>query len=93
MAAAVASRSPLDRDRPAAGAVASALAEQAEAVVPYLARFQPARMRASIVPFVILAVVLPLSWAAAVIMLVALPLIPSSWPSWAGGRRRPARRS
>ncbi|BAF86580.1 ABC transporter ATP-binding protein [Azorhizobium caulinodans ORS 571] len=76
VAAAVAARSPLDRNRPVAGAVASALAEQAEAVVPYLSRFKPARLRASVVPFVMLAVVLPLSWAAALVMLVALPLIP-----------------
>ncbi len=44
--------------------------------MPYLSRFKPARLRASVVPFVMLAVVLPLSWAAALVMLVALPLIP-----------------
>ncbi|WP_245263345.1 thiol reductant ABC exporter subunit CydD [Azorhizobium doebereinerae] len=73
---ALAVRSPLDRERPAAGLAASAIAEQAEAVVPYLSRFRPARMRATFVPLVIFAVVLPLSWAAALVLLVALPLIP-----------------
>ncbi|WP_188582647.1 thiol reductant ABC exporter subunit CydD [Azorhizobium oxalatiphilum] len=74
--AALAARSPLDPERPAAGAAASALAEQAEAVVPYLSRFQPARMKSSVVPLVLLAAVLCFSWAAALVLLVALPLIP-----------------
>ena len=37
-AAAVAAHSPLDRTRPASGLAASTIAEQAEAVVPYLVR-------------------------------------------------------
>ena len=74
--AALAARSPVDIERPAAGLAASTLAEQAEAVVPYLARFQPARLRASIVPLVILLVVFASSWAAALVLLVAAPLIP-----------------
>ncbi|MCW5625121.1 MAG: ATP-binding cassette domain-containing protein [Burkholderiales bacterium] len=76
LALALAMRSPLDRGRPAAGLAASAMAEQAGAVVPYWARFRPARLRAAIVPVVILTVVLTLSWAAAVVLLVAAPLIP-----------------
>ncbi|WP_457840929.1 ABC transporter transmembrane domain-containing protein, partial [Staphylococcus aureus] len=43
---------------------------------PYLARFQPARLKATVVPLAILAAVLPLSWAAALVLLVAAPLIP-----------------
>ncbi len=73
---ALATRSPLDASRPSSGYVASTIAEQAEAVVPYVARFQPLRWRAVIVPLAIFACVLPLSWVAALIMLVALPLIP-----------------
>ncbi|MGU3494434.1 thiol reductant ABC exporter subunit CydD [Xanthobacteraceae bacterium A53D] len=73
---ALAARSPLDTSRPAAGLAASAITEQAEAVVPYLSRFQPARRKATIVPLAILAVVLPYSWCAALVLLVALPLIP-----------------
>ncbi|QIB35213.1 thiol reductant ABC exporter subunit CydD [Ancylobacter pratisalsi] len=75
-AQALALRSPLDTRRPASGRVASALAEQAEAVVPYLSRFVPARKRATVVPLVILACVLPFSWLAALMLAVAAPLIP-----------------
>ena len=73
---AVASRSPLDATRPSSGLVASTVAEQAEAVVPYLARFQPLRFKALAVPLVILAFILPISWTAALVLLVAAPLIP-----------------
>jgi ATP-binding cassette subfamily C protein CydD len=75
-AAALASRSPLDRTRPASGLAASVIAEQAEAVVPYLVRYGPARWRATVLPLVILPVIASLSWAAALVLLVAAPLIP-----------------
>ncbi len=74
--AALAARSPLDSDRPASGLAASAIAEQAEAVIPYLVRYDPARWRATVLPCVILLAVVPLSWAAALILLVSAPLIP-----------------
>ncbi len=74
--AALAARSPLDPGRPASGAAASALAEQAEAIVPFLSRYRPTRMRAVLVPFAILLCVLPYSWAAALVLVVAAPLIP-----------------
>lgn len=73
---AFASRSPLDRDRPASGLAASLVAEQAEAVLPFLARFRPVQMRVVLVPLAILACVAPLSWLAAFILMVAGPLIP-----------------
>lgn len=73
---ALARRSALDVDKPASGLAASVIAEQAEAVLPYLARFRPARMKATIVPLGILLCVFPLSWVAAIILLVAAPLIP-----------------
>jgi len=76
VAAALAARSPLDRARPASGLAASVIAEQAEAVVPYLVRYGPARWRATVVPLVILPVVASLSWVAALVLLVAAPLIP-----------------
>lgn len=69
-------RSPLDRQRTGSGQAASMLAEQAEAVVPYLVRYQPARWKVLTVPLVILAAVLPLSWVAALVLLIAAPLIP-----------------
>ena len=74
--AALARRSPLDRDRARSGQAASVLAEQAEAVVPYLVRFQPARWKAVLAPLAILAAIAPLSWIAALVLLVAAPLIP-----------------
>jgi ATP-binding cassette subfamily C protein CydD len=69
-------RSPLDPERPSSGAAASAVAEQAEAVVPYLARYRPARLRAMVVPTVLLACVMSLSWVAALVLLFAAPLSP-----------------
>lgn len=75
-AAALAARSPLDRARPASGQAASVIAEQAEALVPYLVRWRPARWRTAVVPPAILLVVASLSWVAALVLLVAAPLIP-----------------
>ncbi|MFZ4285135.1 thiol reductant ABC exporter subunit CydD [Variovorax sp. HJSM1_2] len=69
-------RSPLDAARSASGLAASVLAEQSEALLPYLTRFQPARLRSTLVPLAILAAVAPLSWVAALILLFAAPLIP-----------------
>ena len=73
---ALARRSPLDTGRAASGEAASILAEQAEHIVPYLARFQTARFKASVVPLAILAVVVPYSWIAALVLMIAAPLIP-----------------
>lgn len=75
-AAALAAVSPIDARRPASGFAASVLTEQAEAVVPYLARFNPARVKAAVVPLAIVAVILPFSWAAALALLIAAPTIP-----------------
>jgi len=76
VAQALAHRSPLDRQRAQSGQAASIIAEQAEAIVPYLVRYKPARWKVMLVPLVILAVVTPLSWIAALILLIAAPLIP-----------------
>lgn len=76
VAASLAARSPLDRARPASGLAASVMAEQAEAVVPWLARYQPARWRVMLVPPVIVLAVGSLSWTAALVLLVSAPLIP-----------------
>ncbi|MEL4373387.1 thiol reductant ABC exporter subunit CydD [Brucella cytisi] len=73
---ALAQRSPLDVTRPSSGEAASILAEQAEMVVPYLSRFVPVRIRVMLIPFAILAVALWYSWAAALVLMVAAPLIP-----------------
>ena len=74
--AALARRSPLDTTRAVSGAAASILAEQSEHIVPYLARFQTARFKASVVPLAILAAVFPFSWIAGLVLLIAAPLIP-----------------
>jgi ATP-binding cassette subfamily C protein CydD len=74
--AVLAAGSPLDRSRAPSGLAASVLAEQAEALVPYLVRYQPARWRATAVPLVILVAVAAFSWVAALVLLVAAPLIP-----------------
>lgn len=75
-AAALAGGSPLDRTRAPSGLAASVLAEQAEALVPYLVRYQPARWRATVVPIFILCAVAAFSWVAALVLLFAAPLIP-----------------
>lgn len=73
---ALAERSPLDRQRMPAGAAASALAEQAEAILPWLTRYQGALWRVRVVPLLILLPVAWFSWAAAAVLLLAAPLIP-----------------
>lgn len=72
----LAARSPLDRSAPASGLAASVVAEQADMIVPYLARFQPARLKSTVVPLVIVAAVLPFSWMAALVLFISGPLIP-----------------
>ncbi|WBV45272.1 thiol reductant ABC exporter subunit CydD (plasmid) [Pseudoroseomonas cervicalis] len=74
--AALAARSPLDATRPASGTAASVLAEQADAVLPYLLRFRAARLRATLLPPLIVLAILPFSWLAALALLLAAPLIP-----------------
>lgn len=74
--AALSRRSPLDACRAASGEAASILAEQAEAVVPYLARYQPVQLRVLAVPLVLLVLVAWQSWLAALALLLAAPLIP-----------------
>ncbi|ARO13568.1 ABC transporter, nucleotide binding/ATPase protein [Ketogulonicigenium robustum] len=73
---ALTAQSPLDRGRQESGAAASIIAEQAEAIVPYLARFRPIRLKAAVVPLVFFFTILPLSWAAALALLICLPVIP-----------------
>ena len=74
--AALAARSPLDRGRPASGLAASVVAEQAEAVVPWLVRYQPARWRVALVLPVLLLAVAWVAWVPALVLLLAAPLIP-----------------
>ena len=73
---ALAKASPLDKARASSGQAASAVAEQAEAIVPWLARYQSAMWRVRILPLVIVVAVASQSWVAALILIVAAPLIP-----------------
>jgi len=75
-AAALARRSPLDPARLPSGHAASIIAEQAEAVLPWLLRYQPARVRVMLVPPVIVLAVFSQSWLSALILVGAAPLIP-----------------
>ena len=68
--------SPLDAMRVSSGEAASIVAEQAEAVVPYFARYQPVQLRVMVVPLVLLVIIARESWLAALALLLAAPLIP-----------------
>ncbi|THT99236.1 thiol reductant ABC exporter subunit CydD [Lampropedia puyangensis] len=68
--------SPLDARRPPSGEITSAWMEQAEAVVPWLARYQAAQWRVMIAAPIIAIVVAWHSWIAALLLLMAAPLIP-----------------
>lgn len=74
--AALAARSPLDAARAPSGLAASVLAEQAEAVLPYLVRYLPVQQRVLVLPLLIAAVVAWWSWLCALVLLLAAPLIP-----------------
>ncbi len=74
--AALAVGSPLDRNRPASGQAASIIAEQAEMAAVYWSRYQPVQLRVMVVPPILLLFVFWYSWAAALVLLVAAPLIP-----------------
>ncbi|KAF1023531.1 MAG: ATP-binding/permease protein CydD [Paracidovorax wautersii] len=74
--AALAGRSPLDAGRTPSGQAASVLAEQAEAILPYLVRYLPVQQRVMVLPWLIAAVVAWQSWVCALVLLLAAPLIP-----------------
>ena len=59
-----------------AGALSALLTEKIEALRPALLRYRPSRMRVIVIPPVILLIALFNSWAVAVILLLAGPLIP-----------------
>lgn len=72
----LASRSPQDTQRASSGEAASVLAEQAEALLPYLLRYLPVQQRVMTLPLLIAAVTAWFSWTAALVLLFAAPLIP-----------------
>lgn len=76
LAESIARRSPLDASAPLSGAVAALGADQLELLVPYLTRYAGARARVTVVPAVLAVAVATVSWAAALVLLAAGPLIP-----------------
>lgn len=73
---AMATRSPFDPGRQPSGTAASLIAEQTEAVLPFLLKFSPVQYKLLIVPIVILICVARFSWLAALILMIAAPLVP-----------------
>jgi len=65
----------VDRSESSA-AFAALLAQKLPLLGAYATRFRPAKLRAAVLPLTLIALVVPVSWAAAVILLVAVPLIP-----------------
>jgi ATP-binding cassette subfamily C protein CydD len=68
--------SPLDAARPPAGEIAALVVDQIETVDPFLVRYQIARFKMVVVPVAIFVAILPVSWAAALILAIAGPVIP-----------------
>ncbi|PAT40885.1 thiol reductant ABC exporter subunit CydD [Vandammella animalimorsus] len=68
--------SPLDARRPPSGQITSAWMEQADAVLPWLARYQLAQWRVLLAPPALALCVGWHSWLAALLLLLAAPLIP-----------------
>lgn len=69
-------RSPQAAGTDSSAALAALLAEKLDSLRVYVTRYQPAQIRVSIVPFIILGFAFWHSWAVALILLVAGPLIP-----------------
>lgn len=68
--------SPFDATRPPAGEIASLVVDQVETIDPFLIRYQIARFRMAVVPVTILVAILPVSWAVALMLSIAGPVIP-----------------
>ncbi|WP_242567512.1 ABC transporter transmembrane domain-containing protein, partial [Vibrio cholerae] len=59
-----------------AGSWAALMLEQVENMHDFFARYLPQMSLSVLVPFVILAVVFPVNWAAGLIFLLTAPLVP-----------------
>ncbi|AHM02491.1 Transport ATP-binding protein CydD [Roseibacterium elongatum DSM 19469] len=68
--------SPRAGGRTNSAAVAALLVDKLPHLRPHIMRARPAAMRAAVVPLALLILALPLSWAVALIFLIAGPLIP-----------------
>ncbi|WP_241559871.1 ABC transporter ATP-binding protein/permease [Solirhodobacter olei] len=76
-AAAVARESRRAEGGPGSAALGALLAQKLPMLLPYLTRYRPARLRTVVLPAVILLITLWFSWAAALILVVAGPMIPA----------------
>jgi ATP-binding cassette, subfamily C, bacterial CydD len=59
-----------------AGALAALAGEKLDALRPFMVRYRPARLRAAVMPVIILVIAFWHSWAVGVVLLAAGPLIP-----------------
>lgn len=81
--------SPAEPRRPAAGLSATLMSDHVEALGPYVTRYAPARLRVAIAPLAILVAVAVVSWIAALVLVVAGPLVPI-FMALIGGRAKAA---
>lgn len=65
----------LDRVQ-SSSAFAALITEKLPLLLPYLTRYRPAMLRARVLPLSIVIVTACVSWAAALVLLIALPLVP-----------------
>lgn len=61
---------------PSSAEVGALMAQKLPMLLPYLTRYRPAQARAGVLPILILIITAWFSWAAALVLLVAGPLIP-----------------
>ncbi|WP_102226100.1 ABC transporter ATP-binding protein/permease [Acidimangrovimonas sediminis] len=61
---------------PSSAALGALVAQKLPLLVPYLTHYRPARFRVMVLPFVFIALTAWVSWVAALILVVAGPLIP-----------------
>jgi ATP-binding cassette subfamily C protein CydD len=61
---------------PASAVLGALVAQKLPMLLPYLTRYQPAKFRTGLLPVAIFAITLWFSWAAALVLLVAGPMIP-----------------
>jgi ATP-binding cassette subfamily C protein CydD len=84
---------PVEMAGRSAGALASTVIEQVEALEGYFVRYVPAMAQAAILPLAFAVVVLPIDWVVAALFLVTAPLIPlfmalAGWGAEAASRRQ-----
>ncbi len=88
-------RSPTWTAARSSGAIAGSIVEHIEAIDGYLTRYLPAMAQAALLPLAFAAVMLPIDWMVALLLLVAAPLIPlfmalAGWGAEAASRRQAA---